>query len=65
MARARSFLSEAGFIPSWRRIPWRIMAGVFSDPDRILAAGGIVRILNGCEVAGGEIHLIKSSRQQP
>ena len=41
------------------------MAGVFSDPDRILAAGGIVRILNGCEVAGGEIHLIKSSRQQP
>jgi cellulose synthase/poly-beta-1,6-N-acetylglucosamine synthase-like glycosyltransferase len=42
----------------------RIMAGVFSDSQHIVAAGGIVRVLNGCKVAGGElreVHLPRSS----
>jgi cellulose synthase/poly-beta-1,6-N-acetylglucosamine synthase-like glycosyltransferase len=33
----------------------RIMAGVFSDPSRVVAVGGIVRILNNCTVTGGEL----------
>ena len=33
----------------------RIMAVVLSDPQKIVAAGGIVRILNGCEVAEGRL----------
>jgi cellulose synthase/poly-beta-1,6-N-acetylglucosamine synthase-like glycosyltransferase len=40
----------------------RIMAGVFSDPTRVIAVGGIVRILNGCRVSSGElkeVHLPK------
>ncbi len=37
----------------------RIMAGVFSDPQRIVAAGGIVRVLNGCQVSGGELRQVK------
>lgn len=42
----------------------RIMAGVFSDPSRVVAVGGIVRVVNGCEVSGGElreVHLPRSS----
>jgi cellulose synthase/poly-beta-1,6-N-acetylglucosamine synthase-like glycosyltransferase len=41
----------------------RIMAGVFSDPQRIVAAGGIVRVLNGCEVSGGELRQVKLPRK--
>jgi cellulose synthase/poly-beta-1,6-N-acetylglucosamine synthase-like glycosyltransferase len=33
----------------------RIMAGVFSDSQRVVAAGGIVRVLNGCKVTEGEL----------
>ena len=33
----------------------RIMAGVFSDSQRVVAAGGIVRVLNGCKVTRGEL----------
>jgi len=33
----------------------RIMAVVLSDPQKIVAAGGIVRILNGCEVSEGRL----------
>jgi cellulose synthase/poly-beta-1,6-N-acetylglucosamine synthase-like glycosyltransferase len=33
----------------------RIMAGVFSDSQRVVAAGGIVRVLNGCKVVKGEL----------
>ena len=37
----------------------RIMAGVFSDPSRVLAVGGIVRILNGCRVVHGELQEVR------
>src|SRR5581483_6877296 len=33
----------------------RIMSGVLSDPGRVVAVGGIVRVLNGCQVSGGEL----------
>lgn len=33
----------------------RIMAVVLSNPERVVAAGGIVRGLNGCHVVGGEL----------
>jgi cellulose synthase/poly-beta-1,6-N-acetylglucosamine synthase-like glycosyltransferase len=37
----------------------RIMAGVLSDPSRVVAVGGIVRILNGSRVSGGELVEVK------
>jgi cellulose synthase/poly-beta-1,6-N-acetylglucosamine synthase-like glycosyltransferase len=37
----------------------RIMAGVLSDPSRVVAVGGIVRVLNGSRVAHGEIVEVK------
>ena len=37
----------------------RIMAAVFSDPNKVVAAGGIVRILNGCQVAEGGLVRVK------
>ena len=37
----------------------RIMAGVFSDPSRVVAVGGIVRILNNCTVTGGELKEVR------
>jgi len=40
----------------------RIMASVFSDPQRVVAAGGIVRVLNGCQVSGGELRQVKLPR---
>jgi cellulose synthase/poly-beta-1,6-N-acetylglucosamine synthase-like glycosyltransferase len=40
----------------------RIMAGVFSDSQRIVAAGGIVRILNGCQVSGGALRHVSLPR---
>ena len=33
----------------------RIMAGIMSDPERVVAVGGIVRILNGSKVEGAEL----------
>jgi|HubBroStandDraft_1064217.scaffolds.fasta_scaffold00010_41 cellulose synthase/poly-beta-1,6-N-acetylglucosamine synthase-like glycosyltransferase len=32
-----------------------IMAGIISDPERVVAVGGIVRILNGSKVEGAEL----------
>jgi len=40
----------------------RIMASVFSDPQRVVAAGGIVRVLNGCEVSRGELRRVRLPR---
>jgi cellulose synthase/poly-beta-1,6-N-acetylglucosamine synthase-like glycosyltransferase len=40
----------------------RIMAGVFSDSQHIVAAGGIVRVLNGCKVAGGKLGQVSLPR---
>jgi cellulose synthase/poly-beta-1,6-N-acetylglucosamine synthase-like glycosyltransferase len=31
----------------------RIVSGIFSDPGSVVAAGGIVRVLNGCSVVEG------------
>jgi cellulose synthase/poly-beta-1,6-N-acetylglucosamine synthase-like glycosyltransferase len=37
----------------------RIMAGVLSDPGRVVAVGGIVRVLNGSQIAHGEISEVR------
>ena len=37
----------------------RIMAGVFADSSQVVALGGIVRISNGCLVAGGELKHVR------
>jgi cellulose synthase/poly-beta-1,6-N-acetylglucosamine synthase-like glycosyltransferase len=37
----------------------RIMAGVFSDPSRVVAVGGIVRVLNGCRIEHGELREVR------
>ena len=36
----------------------RIMAGVFSDSHPVVAAGGNVRVLNGCELSRGELRKV-------
>ncbi len=40
----------------------RIMAVVLSDPQRVVAAGGIVRVLNGSFIDGGEMHEVRLPR---
>lgn len=37
----------------------RIMVKILEDPKRVLAAGGIVRVLNGCELNGGKIRRVR------
>lgn len=37
----------------------RIMAGIFSDPSRVVAVGGIVRVLNGCRVVHGRLEEVR------
>lgn len=37
----------------------RIMAGVLSDPSRVVAVGGIVRVLNGVRVIAGELKEVR------
>lgn len=37
----------------------RIMAAVFSDPSRVVAVGGIVRVLNGCQTSEGKLVNVK------
>lgn len=37
----------------------RIMVRILEDPKRVIAAGGIVRVLNGCELAGGKIRRVR------
>jgi cellulose synthase/poly-beta-1,6-N-acetylglucosamine synthase-like glycosyltransferase len=41
----------------------RIMAGVLSDSQSVVAAGGIVRILNGCKITGGELRQVGLPRR--
>lgn len=41
----------------------RIMAGVISDPERVVAVGGIVRILNGSIVEGAELKEVRLPRR--
>ena len=40
----------------------RIMAGVLSDPTRVYAVGGIVRVLNGSRVVAGEMKEVRLPR---
>jgi cellulose synthase/poly-beta-1,6-N-acetylglucosamine synthase-like glycosyltransferase len=37
----------------------RIMVKILEDPKHVVAAGGIVRVLNGCEFAGGKIRRVR------
>jgi cellulose synthase/poly-beta-1,6-N-acetylglucosamine synthase-like glycosyltransferase len=37
----------------------RIMAGVFADPGRVMAVGGIVRVLNGSRVVNNQIEEVR------
>jgi cellulose synthase/poly-beta-1,6-N-acetylglucosamine synthase-like glycosyltransferase len=41
----------------------RMMAGLFSDSQHVVAAGGIVRVLNGCKLAGGELREVHLPRR--
>lgn len=37
----------------------RIMVKILEDPARVVAAGGIVRVLNGCELSRGRIQRVR------
>jgi len=41
----------------------RIMVPVLADPKRVVAAGGIVRVLNGCELEAGRIRRVRLARK--
>jgi len=41
----------------------RIMIPVLTDPDRVVSAGGIVRVLNGAETRGGRVSRIRLPRK--
>ena len=41
----------------------RIVSGIFSDPGSAVAAGGIVRVLNGCSVLKGRLQTIALPRR--
>lgn len=40
----------------------RIMVKILEDPKRVIAAGGIVRVLNGCELTRGKIQRVRLPR---
>ena len=41
----------------------RIMLPVLADPDRVVAAGGIIRVLNGSEIETGRMHRVRLARK--
>ena len=41
----------------------RIMLPVLSDPKRVVAVGGIIRVLNGSEIRGGELRRVRLPRR--
>lgn len=41
----------------------RVVLPILLDPDRVAAAGGIVRVVNGCRVAGGRVQQIRLPRR--
>jgi len=41
----------------------RIMAPVLADPNRVIAVGGIVRVLNGSELEGGRMRRVRLPRK--
>ncbi|HEV2618144.1 MAG TPA: glycosyltransferase family 2 protein [Candidatus Acidoferrales bacterium] len=40
----------------------RIMVKILEDPKHVVAAGGIVRVLNGCDLANGRIRRVRLPR---
>lgn len=40
----------------------RIMVKILEDPKRVIAAGGIVRVLNGCDLVGGRMRRVRLPR---
>ena len=41
----------------------RIMVPVLEDPKRVVAVGGIIRVLNGSEIAGGQLRRVRLPRK--
>jgi cellulose synthase/poly-beta-1,6-N-acetylglucosamine synthase-like glycosyltransferase len=41
----------------------RIMVPVLEDPKRVVAVGGIIRVLNGAEIAGGRMRRVRLPRK--
>lgn len=41
----------------------RIMVPVLADPGRVVAVGGIIRVLNGSEISGGHLRRIRLPRK--
>src|SRR6266436_5140780 len=41
----------------------RIMVPVLADPKRVVAVGGIIRVLNGSEIAGGHLRRVRLPRK--
>jgi cellulose synthase/poly-beta-1,6-N-acetylglucosamine synthase-like glycosyltransferase len=41
----------------------RIMVPILDDPKRVIAVGGIVRVLNGSEIAGGHLRRVRLPRK--
>ena len=41
----------------------RIMVPVMADPKRVVCVGGIVRVLNGCKMQGGQFRRVKLPRK--
>jgi cellulose synthase/poly-beta-1,6-N-acetylglucosamine synthase-like glycosyltransferase len=37
----------------------RIMVPVLADPERVIAVGGIIRVLNGSEISGGQLRRVR------
>src|ERR1700682_385580 len=41
----------------------RIMVPILADPEHVVAAGGIVRVLNGCEIEAGRVRRVRLPRK--
>jgi len=41
----------------------RIMVPVLADPKRVVGVGGIVRVLNGCEIEAGRVRRVRLPRK--
>ncbi len=41
----------------------RIMVPILEDPKRVVAVGGIIRVLNGSEIAGGRLRRVRLPRK--
>jgi len=41
----------------------RIMVPIMADPKRVVAVGGIIRVLNGSEIAGGQLKHVRLPRK--